>query len=45
MSSEPSTHKIEDWQLVGKNQCVLADGDGRFEVGDVPYEKEWDAGG
>ena len=42
VASEPSTCHMEDWELIGKNQCVLADANGRFEVQDVPYEKEWD---
>ncbi|KAK1018390.1 hypothetical protein LTR54_001276 [Friedmanniomyces endolithicus] len=25
VASEPSTYKAEDWELIGKNQCVLAD--------------------
>jgi glutamine amidotransferase len=43
VASEPSTYKMEDWELIGKNQYVATDGHGRFEVQDVPYEKEWDA--
>lgn len=45
VASEPSTYKIEDWELVGKNQCVMADANGRFEVRDAPYRQEWDAQG
>ncbi len=43
IASEPSTYKTEDWELIGKNQYVAADGVGRFEVRDVEYRKEWDA--
>jgi len=43
VASEPSTYKKEDWHLIGKNQCVLAESSGRFEVRDVPYEKGWDS--
>lgn len=43
VASEPSTYKIEDWQLIGKNQYVTADADGSFEIHDIPYEKAWDA--
>nr|POE72921.1 putative glutamine amidotransferase dug3 [Quercus suber] len=41
VASEPSTYKSADWHLIGKNQCLLAAPDGKFEVTDVPYEKEW----
>ncbi|KAK0287333.1 hypothetical protein LTR35_002828 [Friedmanniomyces endolithicus] len=44
VASEPSTYKAEDWELIGKNQCVLADPVSKvFEVRDVTYEKDWDA--
>ncbi|EMC93976.1 hypothetical protein BAUCODRAFT_216965 [Baudoinia panamericana UAMH 10762] len=43
VASEPSTYKAEDWVLIGKNQCLVAESGGRFEVRDVPYEKAWDA--
>ena len=43
IASEPSTYKKDEWKLIGKNQCVLASPDGKFEVKDIPYEKEWDA--
>ncbi|KAK5111439.1 hypothetical protein LTR62_004891 [Meristemomyces frigidus] len=42
VASEPSTYKEEDWHLIGKNQCVLAESGGKFEVRDVPYRAEWD---
>jgi len=44
VASEPSTYKTEDWELIGRNQYLAADGHGRFDVKDAPYEKEWDAG-
>lgn len=43
IASEPSTYKEADWELIGKNQCVLAEPDGTFNVADVPYDKAWDA--
>lgn len=43
IASEPSTYKVRDWKLIGKNQRVLADESGTFVVEDVPYEAAWDA--
>ncbi|KAK3698651.1 hypothetical protein LTR37_016880 [Vermiconidia calcicola] len=43
VASEPSTYKAEDWELLGKNQCITAEADGEYEIMDIPYEKEWDA--
>ena len=43
IASEPSTYKHQDWNLIGRNQFVLAGADGAFEVTDIPYEKAWDA--
>jgi hypothetical protein len=42
IASEPSTNKVEDWELIGKNQYIIAE-KGRREVRDVPYGKDWDA--
>ena len=42
IASEPSTYKENDWELIGKNQCVMASPDG-FEMNDIPYDKTWDA--
>ena len=43
VASEPSTYKEQDWDLIGKNKCVVAESGGKFEVRDVPYEEGWDA--
>lgn len=43
IASEPSTYKKEDWELIGKNHCIVAEADGSFEERDIPYEKGWDA--
>lgn len=42
VASEPSTYVKEDWELIGKNQYVIA-GPGGLTVGDVPYKAEWNA--
>jgi glutamine amidotransferase len=41
VASEPSTYKSEDWELIGKNQFVVAENGGEFEVKDVPYDEKW----
>lgn len=43
VSSEPSTYKESDWELIGKNQFLIAKPDGSFEVKDCPYGFGWDA--
>ncbi|EGP84984.1 uncharacterized protein MYCGRDRAFT_46265 [Zymoseptoria tritici IPO323] len=43
VASEPSTYCDSDWELIGKNQFLLAGSDGVFEVGDAPYGLGWDA--
>ena len=43
IASEPSTYKISDWELIGKNQSVTAGADGTIQVRDIPYEQAWDA--
>lgn len=43
VASEPSTYKVEDWELIGKNQALLVDTDGTAKIEDIPYEKSWDA--
>ena len=43
IASEPSTYKTADWQLIGKNQRIMADAEGTLLVEDVPYEEGWDA--
>jgi glutamine amidotransferase len=35
--------KERDWEIIGKNQYLLAGPDGTFEVADVPYGFGWDA--
>ncbi|EME43642.1 hypothetical protein DOTSEDRAFT_35859 [Dothistroma septosporum NZE10] len=43
VASEPSTYKEEDWEVIGKNQVLMADADGVFKVEDCPYYEGWDA--
>jgi glutamine amidotransferase len=43
VASEPSTYKEEDWNVIGRNQYLMADVDGQFVVKDIPYESEWNA--
>jgi glutamine amidotransferase len=43
VASEPSTYCDSDWELIGKNQFLLAGPNGAFEVGDAPYGLGWDA--
>ena len=43
VASEPSTYKESEWELIGKNQFVVVDPKGGFKIGDVPYDKAWDA--
>lgn len=45
IASEPSTYKESDWELIGKNQFLVAGPDGVFKVGDAPYGIAWDAEG
>ena len=45
IASEPSTYKMQDWELIGKNQFVTVEADGSFDVLDVPYEQKWNAEG
>lgn len=45
VASEPSTYREEDWELIGKNQILVAGSDGVFKVEDVPYGQGWDAEG
>ncbi|KAI5364782.1 putative glutamine amidotransferase type 2 domain, nucleophile aminohydrolase [Septoria linicola] len=42
VASEPSTYKESDWQLIGRNQFLIAGPDGSFEVTDCPYGADWD---
>lgn len=44
VASEPSTYKEEDWELIGRNQLLMAGPDGVFEIRDCPYVDDWDAG-
>ena len=43
IASEPSTYKVADWKLIGKNQRMMADVDGTFIIEDIGFEPEWDA--
>ena len=43
IASEPSTYKTADWQLIGKNQRIMADAEGTLLVEDIPYGEGWDA--
>ncbi|KAK4622009.1 putative glutamine amidotransferase DUG3 [Fulvia fulva] len=43
IASEPSTYKEEDWEVIGRNQFLIADADGVFKVEDCPYYEGWDA--
>lgn len=45
IASEPSTYKEQDWELIGKNQFLVAQSNGPFELRDVPYGIGWDAEG
>lgn len=45
VASEPSTYREEDWELIGKNQILIAGPDGVFEIENVPYGQGWDAEG
>jgi glutamine amidotransferase len=39
VASEPSTYKVEEWQLIPKNQAVLVDSDGSLKVVEIAVEK------
>lgn len=43
VASEPSTYKDSEWHLIGKNQCLMVDTDGKPELENVPYEEAWNA--
>lgn len=45
IASEPSTYKESDWELIGKNQFLVASPGGAFEIKNVPYGIGWDAEG
>lgn len=45
IASEPSTYKESDWELIGKNQFLVASPEGPFEIKDAPYGMGWDAEG
>lgn len=42
IASEPSTYAEKDWELIGKNQYVMA-GPGGLKVGDIQYDSDWNA--
>jgi glutamine amidotransferase len=43
VASEPSTYEADEWELIGKNQCITVDGSGKFEVQDMEYDEQWNA--
>lgn len=43
VASEPSTYKDGEWNLIGKNQCLMVGTDGVPHVEDIPYEEAWNA--
>lgn len=43
VASEPSTYQEDQWELIGKNQCLLVERNGDVKVEDIPYDKNWDA--
>ncbi len=42
VASEPSTYHAKDWNLIGRNQVLMADENG-LRIDDIPYDKKWDA--
>ena len=43
VASEPSTYKKEDWELIGKNECLLVDKEGGVKIEKVDVPEEWNA--
>lgn len=43
VASEPSTYKSDEWELMGKNQFLAVDMDGRPVIEDMAYEDSWNA--
>lgn len=43
IASEPTTYHAAHWNLIGRNQVLLADPDGGVKVEDIPYEEKWNA--
>lgn len=43
VASEPSTYHAKDWNLIGKNQVLMADGESGVQIHDIPYDSNWDA--
>lgn len=43
VASEPSTYRVEDWELIPKNQFIVVEADGEFKLADLPYKTEWAA--
>ncbi|KAK5166492.1 uncharacterized protein LTR77_008035 [Saxophila tyrrhenica] len=45
VASEPSTAQRGDWELVGRNEWISVDGEGRVGKGGIEVGEGWDAGG
>lgn len=43
VSSEPTTYKTEDWELIEKNSFLVMDIDGKAVTEKIKYEDGWDA--
>ena len=43
VASEPSTYRMQDWELIPKNHYVAASPEGKFDVREIAYENGWDA--
>ncbi|THY65224.1 N-terminal nucleophile aminohydrolase [Aureobasidium pullulans] len=43
VASEPSTYIDEDWELIGKNQYLLVNKDGKAIIQNMMYGQTWDA--
>ncbi|KAF2725231.1 N-terminal nucleophile aminohydrolase [Polychaeton citri CBS 116435] len=46
VASEPTTYKHDEWELIGRNQTLLASPDedgegGKVQVRDIPYQTSW----
>ncbi len=43
VASEPSTYKKEEWELIGKNEAVAVDKDGKLKTWKVDIPDSWNA--
>jgi len=43
VASEPTTYNEEEWNLIGKNECVMVETSGAVVVEAIKYEQGWDA--